>query len=119
VVVSLNKGYVDIPLKPDNHFDLKGLPAKIHADGFSMGSAEITLRGVLTTWNHKPAVEVSGRKDLFFYLEPAKAGGETPPPVGTPVEITGVMPAYKPGKVPPDGQPLTLRVERLQALNKS
>lgn len=116
--MSLKKVNVDIPLKPDNHFPLKALPARIRSAGFSMGPAEITLRGTLTTWNHKPAVEVSGRTDLFFYLQPTKGRNSPAPAIGAPVEITGVMPAYDPGKVPPGKEPLTLQVERLELLKK-
>lgn len=109
VVVSLNKGYVDVPLRPDNRFDLDRLPEKVRSAGFSAGDIDLTARGTFTSLHGRPAFTVTGRKDLVFLVQPLhKTGAMHWPKPNVPVTLTGVIRQF----LKPTG-PLTLWVEQI------
>lgn len=97
VTLSLNKGYVDIPLAPGNSFDLWALPGKVREHGFSVGDMEISARGKIVSWQGKKALEVSGRKDMTFLLDAEKKSESFPafPETNEPVEVIGTLHPFK------------------------
>ena len=94
VEVSLNKGLATVKLKAGNQVSVSQLWELIHKNGYTPKETSVSVRGELIDAQGRPALKVSGTKDIIplgadpknsaAYGEAAKRSGET-------VVIQGVM----------------------------
>jgi copper chaperone CopZ len=112
VRVSLNDGYADIHLAPENTVTVARVRETIRNNGFTPKEARIRVTGSVMQLDDAPALSVAGAQ-RFRLVEhpdaPEWAGELARLPVGRAVTVEGVVPEAAPGAA----VPLTLRVLRL------
>ena len=95
VRVSLNEGYADIHLAPENDVTVERVRETIRNNGFTPREARIRVRGTVTELDDAPALSVAGEQRFRLVQDadaPGRPGELARMPAGREVTVEGVVP---------------------------
>jgi copper chaperone CopZ len=99
VKVDLNTGLVTISLLPGNAAGMRQFEEAVEKNGFTHKGATVVVRGKLTGTATAPILEVAGTSD-HYALAPSAQPADIAALMGKLVEVEGLLPQAKKGKLP-------------------
>jgi cation transport ATPase len=99
VNVDLNTGLVTIALTPGNTAQMHQFEEAVEKNGFTHKDATVIVRGKITGAANAPVLEVTGTSD-HYALAPSAQPANIAALMGKQVEVNGLLPQAKKGKLP-------------------
>lgn len=99
VNVDLNTGLVTISLIPGNTAGMHQFQEAVEKNGFTHKDATVVVRGKLTGTVAAPVLEVAGTSD-HYALAPSAQPADIAALMGKLVEVNGLLPQAKKGRLP-------------------